>query len=359
MTAGFDGRAARYEELRPIDDNWWEVYEALVRLGRASRPAGARGRLRHGPGRAGAGGARACPRLGGRRLRGDGRAGQGARRQRPRRPGRGAAVQGRLVRRRRHADGAPPRSTGPARSSRRGACSARRARLAIATEDPDSFEDVWFTRFFPSVPEIERGRFPGADALRLELANAGFQSVADRAPPPAPRADARARRRRDPLEGLLDLRPPRPGRVRGRARPRRGRAARQVRVSTSTGSWCPPRDAQRLPARVGRARAGRARDASARRRPDGPGHEPPRADPVDRQTRRGRHRSLLEAHDRPRVRPRPLVLGQGARGGIALAARLRRDRGGLARRGRRSRCGTANGRSGRSAWSRAGSRCSP
>jgi SAM-dependent methyltransferase len=47
--------------------------------------------------------------------------------------------------------------------------------LAIATEDPDSFEDLWFARFFPSVPEIERVRFPTADALQLELANAGFQ----------------------------------------------------------------------------------------------------------------------------------------------------------------------------------------
>ena len=33
VTSGFDARAARYEELRPIDANWWEVYEALVRLG--------------------------------------------------------------------------------------------------------------------------------------------------------------------------------------------------------------------------------------------------------------------------------------------------------------------------------------
>jgi 2-polyprenyl-3-methyl-5-hydroxy-6-metoxy-1,4-benzoquinol methylase len=30
---GFDARAVRYEELRPVDANWWEVFEALVRLG--------------------------------------------------------------------------------------------------------------------------------------------------------------------------------------------------------------------------------------------------------------------------------------------------------------------------------------
>ena len=50
-------------------------------------------------------------------------------------------------------------------------------RLAIATEDPDSFDDVWFARFFPSVPEIERRRFPSSDALRGELEAAGFASV--------------------------------------------------------------------------------------------------------------------------------------------------------------------------------------
>ena len=33
MRTGFDGRAERYEELRPVDDNWWQVFDALVRLG--------------------------------------------------------------------------------------------------------------------------------------------------------------------------------------------------------------------------------------------------------------------------------------------------------------------------------------
>ena len=50
-------------------------------------------------------------------------------------------------------------------------------RLVIATEDPASFDHVWFARFFPSVPEIERARFPSADGLRLELATAGFETV--------------------------------------------------------------------------------------------------------------------------------------------------------------------------------------
>src|SRR5919202_5905687 len=29
----FGRRAAAYDELRPIDDNWWEVYDVLVREG--------------------------------------------------------------------------------------------------------------------------------------------------------------------------------------------------------------------------------------------------------------------------------------------------------------------------------------
>ena len=66
--SGFDRRAARYEELRPVDDNWWEVFDALVAARRAARRARARGRLRDGPAVAGARRARARARLGGRRL---------------------------------------------------------------------------------------------------------------------------------------------------------------------------------------------------------------------------------------------------------------------------------------------------
>jgi hypothetical protein len=54
---------------------------------------------------------------------------------------------------------------------------APEGRLVIASEDPASFEDVWFARFFPSVPELDRARFPGAEALRAELAAAGLPAV--------------------------------------------------------------------------------------------------------------------------------------------------------------------------------------
>src|SRR5438046_6269675 len=32
-TPDFSRRASTYDELRPTDENWWEVYEALVREG--------------------------------------------------------------------------------------------------------------------------------------------------------------------------------------------------------------------------------------------------------------------------------------------------------------------------------------
>jgi SAM-dependent methyltransferase len=47
-------------------------------------------------------------------------------------------------------------------------------RIVIASEDPEHFDTIWFARFFPSVPALDRGRFPGAGALRRELTAAGF-----------------------------------------------------------------------------------------------------------------------------------------------------------------------------------------
>src|SRR5262249_15551614 len=49
--------------------------------------------------------------------------------------------------------------------------------LVIATEDPASFDDVWFAPFFASVPALERTRLPDEGALRSELAAAGLAQV--------------------------------------------------------------------------------------------------------------------------------------------------------------------------------------
>jgi ubiquinone/menaquinone biosynthesis C-methylase UbiE len=173
---GFDGRAARYEELRPVDDNWWEVFDALVRLGglRGSRVL-----------EIGCGTGRLAQALADRELarvwavdvseamvqraKANGVNARVARAEAlPFKAGWFDAVVSRmaihLVDR--------PRAFAQFRR-----VLAPAGRLALATEDPDGFEAVWFTRFFPSVPAIDRARFPSEERLRLELAEAGLPAV--------------------------------------------------------------------------------------------------------------------------------------------------------------------------------------
>jgi SAM-dependent methyltransferase len=173
---GFDGRAARYEELRPIDGRWWELFEALVRLGRLRGE-----RILE----VGCGTGRLAEALEQRELARvwavDASEAMVARAKElgvnariaraealPFKAGWFDAV---VMRMALHLVRRPQALEQAARVLRPG------GRLVIATEDPDTFDDVWLTRFFPSVPEIERARFPSADALRLELAAAGFDTV--------------------------------------------------------------------------------------------------------------------------------------------------------------------------------------
>jgi ubiquinone/menaquinone biosynthesis C-methylase UbiE len=50
-------------------------------------------------------------------------------------------------------------------------------RIAICTFDPASFERFFLCRLFPSVLEIDLGRFPPAERLEAELLAAGFGTV--------------------------------------------------------------------------------------------------------------------------------------------------------------------------------------
>jgi SAM-dependent methyltransferase len=173
VSGGFDARAARYEELRPVDAQWWEVYESLVRLGEL----GGRRVLE-----VGCGTGRLARALEERELarvwavdespamvERAKQLGVNARVARaealPFKAGWFDAVVMRMVLHlvdRPRALEQAARVLGP------------RGRLVIATEDPASFDDVWFARFFPSVPEIERRRFPSREVLEDELEAVGL-----------------------------------------------------------------------------------------------------------------------------------------------------------------------------------------
>lgn len=48
-------------------------------------------------------------------------------------------------------------------------------RLVVATFDHEHFERYWLNRFFPSLLRLDRERFPTADGLQEELADAGLE----------------------------------------------------------------------------------------------------------------------------------------------------------------------------------------
>src|SRR5215218_2534468 len=151
----FDPKAARYDDLRPVDDAWWESFGAIVRAGDL------RG---HRVIEVGCGTGRFAKALEEREIA---RVARGE--SLPFKRGwfdRGAM---RMVA---HLVDRPRVFAELARVL------SAEGRLIVATEDPATFDDVWLTRFFPSVPEIERARFPGEAALRGELTTGGFERVA-------------------------------------------------------------------------------------------------------------------------------------------------------------------------------------
>src|SRR3990172_5432490 len=50
-------------------------------------------------------------------------------------------------------------------------------RIAIATFDEDHFDTWWAARFFPSLPAVDRARFPTRDELSSLLSGAGFAEI--------------------------------------------------------------------------------------------------------------------------------------------------------------------------------------
>lgn len=173
---GFDRCAARYDEHRPVDENWWELYDRIVELGelrgtRLLEVGVGTGRL------AEALASQADARVWAidasaamvERARGRGVNARVARAEAlPFKRGWFDAVVMRMVAH------LVDRSRAFSEVAR---VLAPTGRAVIATEDPASFDAVWFARYFPSVPTIDRARFPSAEALNAELSAAGLPNV--------------------------------------------------------------------------------------------------------------------------------------------------------------------------------------
>jgi ubiquinone/menaquinone biosynthesis C-methylase UbiE len=174
--SGFDRCAARYDELRPVDDNWWELYETIVRAGalRGARVL----EVGCGTGRL----AKALEERDMARVWALDASAEMVER------AKSLGVNARVARaealpfKRGWFDAAVLRMVAHLVDRPRAFAETERilapdGRLVVATEDPPSFDDVWFAPYFPSVPELERSRFPDEERLRAELAAAGLPDV--------------------------------------------------------------------------------------------------------------------------------------------------------------------------------------
>ena len=179
-TPDFARLAARYDELRPVDDNWWELFELVVRegdlrgrrvldvgcgTGRLAAALAERAQCRvwgvdPSPEMLEVARARIPRNVGLRRADAESL---------PFRAGWFERVVMRLVVHlvdRPRALGEARRVLGPG------------GRLVITTFDPSHFDRFWLNGLFPSLEAIDRARFPPPETLRADLAAAGFSSVA-------------------------------------------------------------------------------------------------------------------------------------------------------------------------------------
>lgn len=174
------GRLAQtYDDLRPADDNWWELFDVLVREGDL------RGRrvleVGSGTGRLAAvlaerascrvWGVEPSPEMlavaGGRAPRGVGFK-RGVAEELPFKDG---WFERAVVRLSVHLWDRPRAFAELHRVL------AADGRAAIATFDPAHFAGYWLNRLFPSIERIDRARFPDGPTLERELRAAGFGGV--------------------------------------------------------------------------------------------------------------------------------------------------------------------------------------
>ncbi len=169
--------ASTYDELRPADENWWELFELLVREGDL------RGRrvldLGAGTGRLAAALAeRALCRV----WAVDESAAmlETARAQLPASVGLKQASAEALPFKDAWFERAVVRLSIHLWDRPRAFAELRRVvagRVAIATFDPEHFTDYWLNELFPSIESLDRGRFPDGPRLERELGEAGFDGV--------------------------------------------------------------------------------------------------------------------------------------------------------------------------------------
>jgi SAM-dependent methyltransferase len=172
----FGARAARYDDLRPVDESWWQLFDVLVREGDL------RGRriLEVGCG-TGALAAALAEREAARVWAVD-----------------TEPAMARLARRRISTVKLAPGEALPFRAAwferavmrlvvhlldrDRALPELRRVlaaggRAVIATFDPSHFDGFWLSHFFPTLEAIDRARFPDPAGLEAELQTAGFAST--------------------------------------------------------------------------------------------------------------------------------------------------------------------------------------